>query len=224
MTTYHRTAAVGAGLVCAALGLAALIGCSSDPLIAPTTQVSGAYQPLDYWISLMAGDARRWQTLKSDCVIVVRNPQIPRPGNQVAFANGKLWVVKPGKVRLEATKPRNEMLLRIVGDGRVFRADMPIFRDTYGGTYVDTRPIQTARVPILAADLANAFDPLALLAGRGQLITQWERFTVIDSIRPVSVPTDFLIEYPDARTVIRVMLTDPKLNVEIAPELFELGG
>ena len=277
MKTCHRAAAVGAGLVCAVLGLAALTSCNKGPLIAPTTQVSGAYEPLDYWIGLIAGDARRWRTLKSDCVIMVRNPRIPRPGNQVAFSSGTLLIDKRGgKVRLEATRARNEMLLRVVGDGELFRADLPVFRDSYGGTYTDTRPVQMAHVPILPADVASAFDPLALLAGRARLITQWERFTAIDSILLVhnpepdfvktsallidrmteristvekyaangrlrsrvtitqtstlttgdgesaSVPTDFLIEYPDARTVIRIVLTKPRLNVAIDPELFDV--
>lgn len=277
----RRAPKLVAGLV---VGLAAPLlllgagGCKSEPeWIAPVVPVLVPARSLEYWVSLLKANARPWWSLQADCTVTIRNPRIPLPEDQAVFADGRLQLVKPGKLNLTAPAS-GRARIKLVSDGRSFRVEMPFFGDSYGGQYGGPPPPQPGRIHFLPADVVDGLEPEGLLAGRGQALIQWERHSVVFSMlpvwdpepafvsdntimidrglervvsiekyapdgsvrvriryarveavadaegQPVELPTLMRIEYPAQQTSIQILLRNVELNVEVAPETFQLAG
>ena len=185
----YRTAA----LIIAAAGVLFAAACSSTgdlpdspwrssgspPQNLPQRQLSGIKQSVQ-------SEASLWNTLTARVKVAISSPIMRlKEGNRVTVP-GMLWVKKPGMVRLELTRRKQE-LATLVGDGQRYRVNMPMFQGSpaYRGKYGDEIRARSDRLLFMPDDLAMALDIGNLFTGRAQILRtyalppQWH----IDSVQ-----------------------------------------
>jgi hypothetical protein len=206
----RRARALVAPLVAVAMALASAACRTAPQPVALQQSAIAPKRDLQYTRAVLKDNARPWATLDATCSVVIFNPRIPLPGNQLPVGSGRLVFEKPDKVRLVA--PDSEKAtVRLIGDGNAFYVDIPVFRCTYHGRYTDPVQVDPARLVFLPPDVADALEPANLLVDRAQTLTQVEQHSRVCSLEFVTQPE------PAIRTTSLVVInraTDRLASVE----------
>ena len=207
--------AVAAVLV-AALAVGSL-GCrGKEQRISPATPMVAPARDLDYTVSALDADARGWASLSAPCEVIIRSPQINVPARQARLGDGRIIIEKPGKVNITMSN-RDQMVLRLVGDGERYRVEMPVFSDAYSGSYGGPATPQPRRIHFMPEDVAAAFDPRSLLADSAQAITQWEQYTGLYNLQFVETPRKHV-------RIVSSLIVDRRTNQLFSAERYNEDG
>lgn len=170
--------------------LAALVvagGCRSEQPIRAAVPMESDLTELAALKEYIQSGARQWSTLEAQVSLVIRTPQIQTTNNQVQFANGVLRIRKPGMIFLEVPEGE-EVRVRLIGDGDKYRAELPVFRDSYTGVYGEPLETGPRRILIRPDDIVKAWDWSGWFAGKAQLIKYMPNFTYVDSVAFIEEP------------------------------------
>jgi hypothetical protein len=185
MPGLERTAVLAALAAAVLLGMA---GCrSTGQRIELASSFTAPKRDLDYTRGVLDSNARRWTNLAATCEIVITNPQIPGPEHQVTINDGSLVFSKPGSIRITAPDS-DQPSVKMVGDGKTYRVDMPVFSSTYSGKYSDPVTPQQGRISFLPPEVATALEPTILLAERAPMLIQLESHSGLYSLAFVTAP------------------------------------
>jgi len=186
-TSFRRMSACTALLAAVVAGMVpGMAGCRhTNQKIELASAFTAPKRDLDYTKEILYANARRWTNLAAGCQIAISSPQIP--GHRVIIPDGNLVFSKPGSIRIIAPDS-DQPSLRIVGDGKTYRVDMPLFSSTYSGKYSDAVTPQQGRINFLPAEMATALEPSSLLAERAPMLTQLEWFSGLYSLVFVATP------------------------------------
>jgi hypothetical protein len=183
-----------AWLALAALALAVPLmwsagGCrSSQPQLIPQAPLMpNNVMDLPTIMSFVRADAGTWDTLTADCSVVIASPQFATGIRQVSFSHGRIMIQKPGQIKLEAVEGQKRIYL--VGDGKQYRVDLPVFRDAYEGSYGDPLPAQPRRILVMPDDVVTAWDWTGMMVGKVPVLKNLPGGALIDLLDMVSEPT-----------------------------------
>ena len=166
--------------------------CQKDEGIMVTAPIANDLMDLPILMEFIRADSALWVTLKADCSVVIASPQIVTGASQsgigtARFMKGTLMIEKPGKIRLEAEQGRYQ--ISVVGDGSIYRANLPAFNDSYQGRYGDPLPLQARRILMLADDLVTAWDWSNLFANRVPVLKNLGAGAEVLSLEMIEEPT-----------------------------------
>ncbi len=183
-----RTVALAAAVVCGVL--LAAPGCAEQKQILPG--LTAVEQPPDIEAALlriMTNDGR-WATMQADCTLTIRSDYLRGEENQVTLQGARLFIRRPGGVRLVLPASGTPQVL-LVGDGVRYRADMALFANQHNsGMYGDPLPVDRPRILLMPEDIAQAFNWTPLLADTVHVTREdpvLGRFCV-DCLTPVHTP------------------------------------
>ncbi|MFO8008923.1 MAG: hypothetical protein R6V05_14440 [Candidatus Brocadiia bacterium] len=165
----------------------ALAGCAADDQIAPPQRRLSEPPEMDQLVSRVLSQAAGWKTLTARCDVIVRSNRIRARGGQVDLRRGKLYMEKPGKINL-TVPAKGQHRVRLVGDGKRYLVDMPVFGVRFTGRYGDPLPKEGTSVAVAPDDLVDAFDPVYVLLGKVQVPRQQGVTLCVDSLRTVREP------------------------------------
>ncbi len=210
--------------ICSAAVALGAPGCDSAPKTVPLAQPFLAEKhDLEYTMRLLTSNADRWTNLTGTCDIDISSPRIDSPGHVASLQSGVLTFVKPGSVKL-VVPDSAEPSIRITGDGKNFRVDMPMFMATYTGKYADAVAAQPSRISFLPLEVANALEPTGLLFDKAPMLTQLEQrsglygLSIVTTPTPAIKPTGLVVMDRKAEKPVSVeeyYLTDGSLRARI---------
>ena len=186
-----RTAIPRMSLALAGLSLLmAAAGCTHAPEMQPPPAGQLQEKSLSELKSGLLGNDAAFRTLEADCRAVLVSPLIRQPSR--LETSGKLYLSKPGKVRLTLGGP-GKTYLELVGDGTSYVVRMPALSNmTYSGRYGDGIEYNLNRIHFMPDDLADAFDLNSLLGGKSLVLraypARWEFVAGETQLAPVAAP------------------------------------
>jgi len=142
-------------------------GCKQAEIEEAPATVGAREKSLDALKQTILANSKAFYSLKADCEVVIRTPALTRPPQIVM--RGEIAMEKPGKVHLQLFDA-GRLYMRLIGDGKDYKALMPVLNTEYSGAYGETlRPVSN-RVHFMPDDLADVLDVGVTFGGRSQVL------------------------------------------------------
>lgn len=191
-----------AGLVVLSMALF-MTGCESAPTPAPEpmgmpqqrSRATGQTKSLEEIRRNILENQKEFASLVAECRIKIRSPLLPERMSGLTF-RGELKLLKPRKIHF-VIYHGGQMAMRLVGNGKQYKVEQPIFGDTYGGKYDSGITSGQDRLHFMPDDLVDGLDLRSLFYGRPQVLESYpQRWDIAPgSLRsPVQYPPVWVID------------------------------
>jgi len=194
--------------------------------------------------NIIVQNALAFDSLSAECDVVIASPRINRQPPSISMS-GEISFKKPKKVSLRLYGG-GKIYIRLVGDGKKFRVQMPIFGNLeYDGTYGEPIHTRPDRLSFLPDDVADAFDLNDVFAGKTQILRTYTRppewhvdsvilsqfpdsaLRIVNSIvidRTLEQPTSLYKFNADGSVRVRIWFANPRLVLGPEEEEVQVPG
>lgn len=206
----RRTKTALLHLVCivGALGLAGCGSAQRELMETPPSPSDAQSRTLNGLMSRIENNQDSFRSFRTKCEAVIRSPLMHRP--EQLDLTGELTLLKPQRIHL-VLRRAGRVVIRLVGNGKQYQVNMPVFRDTYSGEYGDPIGEDEDRIHMMPDDLVDALDMRGLFWGRPQVLrafpARWDLMAGSLSAPVVTPPVwsiDSLEITQDPETQVRV--------------------